>query len=962
MIYLATALCLLATSVFAQVNSGLMTTLSAVAGQRDRMPIEKLYLQLDKPYYALGDTLRFKAYLLNADFLKPSLKSGLLYVELDDNANKCVKRMMVPVVSGLSWGDMALVEKDFPEGSYTLRAYTNWMLNFGEDYVFKKSINISALSGSTLVKATFKADKNKIFANLRFTGLDKNPFRLKDMQLKVMNGRHTLIKDKAVTGMDGSMDVNFELPENVNVKDLSIQAQEIRKGAEQASTLTIPVTLNRPENTDVQFMPEGSNMVAGIPTKIGFKAISEDGKAANISGRVYSSKGQEIVAFASTHKGMGSFELTPQAGETYSAKVNLPGNTIKSYPLPMVNPTGTALRIEAKGEQLEVTINATPDLLNGSGTYYLIAQTRGLICYTAPISFKGSPIKKTIGKDQFPTGIAHFTLLNNTSQALNERIVYIAHNDNLQVSIASSKPNYTIRDSIALAITVKDNAGKPVKGNFSLAVTDDSQVKTDSAGSTIISNLLMTSDLKGTVEEPGWYFESGSNKAIALDNLLLTQGWVGYDWKAIFNPIVQQPKFTAEPEFIVQGKVTNVLNKGVEKSDVVLFSRKPELVKETMTDKDGVFVFKGLFPIDTAEFKIQARNKAGKSFDVGIEMLGEFKPPVFPDAGLVMPWYVNSDTVSLNNSSTKAAQEHAQATLRGEGRLLKEVTIKEKKIVKGSKNLNGPGEADQVFDEQDMLKAGKMTLEDFLAQHVKGFLPKGGMWVPCPSCDRVPRPGASPPMPWPCVNRSLPISYVLIDKMIHFVFDGIDVNQFYAPPLPMVPLNLQRLGPWDVQDRYNYLKHYLDYFTAEDITGVEVMFNTQFNANYSTSALEPILNALVGNSIAYIEITTRAGKGPFMKLTPGTYLYKPLSFIISKDFYRPRYTIKNVTSAIGTDLRSTIYWEPDVITDKDGKATVSFFSADKPADYTVVLEGTDLNGGFGYSRQKIKVAPTTTAK
>src|SRR5476651_771523 len=102
-------------AAFGQVNSGLLTTLSAVAGMRDRFPVEKLYLQLDKPYYSLGDTLRFKAYLLNGDFLKPSLKSGILYIELDDAANKMVLRMSVPIVSGIGWGNMALVEKDIPE-------------------------------------------------------------------------------------------------------------------------------------------------------------------------------------------------------------------------------------------------------------------------------------------------------------------------------------------------------------------------------------------------------------------------------------------------------------------------------------------------------------------------------------------------------------------------------------------------------------------------------------------------------------------------------------------------------------------------------------------------------------------------------------------------------------------------------------------------------------------------------
>ncbi|MDB5030619.1 hypothetical protein [Mucilaginibacter sp.] len=931
--------CLWSISAFAQVNSGLLTTLSAIAGMRDRMPVEKLYLQLDKPYYALGDTLHFKAYLMNADFLKPSLRSGLLYVELDDNSNKCIKRIMVPVASGLGWGDIALIDKDFPEGSYTLRAYTNWMLNFGEDYVFKKSINISALSGSTLIKAVFKAEKSKIQANLRFTGLDRSPYRLKDMQLRVMNGKHSLFKNTVSTGMDGSMDVNFDLPENVSIKDLSIQAQEIKKRvgliAQEASTLVIPVTLNRPENTDVQFMPEGGNMVSGIDTRVGFKAISEDGKAVEISGKVFNSKNMEIATFKSTHKGMGSFELMPVAGETYNAKVTLTGNITKSYPLPMVNPIGTSLRIEAKEKDLEISINATPDVLSSTNTYYLIAQTRGLICYTAAINFKNGQVKKVIGKDLFPTGIAHFTLLNSTNQALNERIVYISHNDNLQISVAASKPVYSIRDSIALAITVKDNAGKPVRGNFSLAVTDDSQVRADSIGSNIISNLLMTSDLKGTIEEPGWYFEKNTLGRInAFDNLLLTQGWVGYDWKAIFSTKPPQPQFAAEPEFIVQGKVTNLFNKGVEKAGMVLFSRKPEFVRDTVTDKDGRFTFRKLFPIDTAEFKIQARNKSGKSFNVGIEMEG-FIPPRFKPNGLITPWYVNSDTISLSNSSIKASQLQAQANFRGEGHMLKEVVIKETKLVKESHNLNGPGEADLVLDEQDLLKAGKMTLGDLLKEKIKDF--NIGEFPSAPSKQGKPAPKR--------------LSYRVNDKEIRLIIDGIDAEQV---------LSYTVFLPRDDQGRLREIKQIFDYFSAEDIKGIELMWNSRYNSSYGVKFLG--MDILSSGDYptfmdwAFIEVTTRGGKGPWMRTTTGTYLYKPLPFTLAKQFYRPRYTIKNATTAMGTDLRSTIHWAPSVVTDKDGKATVSFYSADKPANYTLILEGTDLTGAFGYNREKIKVS------
>ncbi len=173
-------------AAFGQVNSGLLTTLSAVAGMRDRFPVEKLYLQLDKPYYSLGDTLRFKAWLLNGDFLKPSLKSGLLYVELADATNKVVKRITIRLSSGVGIGDIALAGKNIPQGAYTLRAYSNWMKNFGDDYIFKKSLYFSSINGnSTLVKTNFKlengSDKDKVIANLRFTGLNGRPVQQKPM-------------------------------------------------------------------------------------------------------------------------------------------------------------------------------------------------------------------------------------------------------------------------------------------------------------------------------------------------------------------------------------------------------------------------------------------------------------------------------------------------------------------------------------------------------------------------------------------------------------------------------------------------------------------------------------------------------------------------------------------------------------------------------------------------------------
>ncbi len=902
-------------------NKVLKDDVTALQDMKARLPVEKLYLQTDKPYYNTGDTIRFKAYLLNADFLVPSIRSGLLYVELDDVNGKAVKQIMVPVNAGLAWGDLVPDEKEIREGSFTLRAYTNWMRNFGEDYIFKKNIYISAISGTTtLVKTVFKADsaagKNKVAAGLYFTSLDNNALILKDIKLRVTDGRRTLARDKVTTGFDGGLKVNFDLADKTDLKNLVIKAQRTGTGSD-TSTLTIPVNINRPEKTDLQFMPEGGNLLAGINTKVGFKAIGEDGKGLALTGKIYNSKQQEITAFKTLHAGMGSFELTPQAGESYHARITLPRGITKEYPLPLVNLSGTALAVKTlNNDSLLITINATTDLADKPVVYYLIGQARGVVCYAQTLGFRNKqPVKEALPGSLFPTGIARFTLLNAAGQPLNERQVFISHDDVLQINISTDKQNYSIRDSIAVAIEVKNKEGKPVQGSFSVAVTDGSQVKTDSLGSNILNNLLLSSDLKGNIEEPGYYF--AGDKAIELDNLMLTQGWAGYSWKEVFSPVKTPVIYPAEKEFVVKGTVTNAFNKPVAGSKLVLFSNNPPALNETTTGKDGRFYFKGLIPVDTALFKIQARTRKGSSFNVNISG-EEFNPPKFSPAGQVAPWYVNPDTLLLANVNTKTAQLKAVENLMGKGLRLKEVTITAKKIIPGSKNLNGPGQYDSAFDEKDMVKANKTTLGDFLEKNIRGYVVTG-IWKPCSSC------------------KAIPWDYVLKGKRLHFIIDGMDLE--YG----------------NMNDRYHFIKNQLDYFTAEDITGIEVLYNAKFLPNYGI-AFAPIGELPNGDGHAYLEITTRAKKGPFMRVTPGTYLYKTLPFTLPEQFYRPKYNVSNRDFAIGTDLRFTIHWEPNIVTDTAGSAKLSFYSADKPGIYNVIIEGIDLQGNIGYLKQKINVA------
>ncbi|MDB5007344.1 MAG: hypothetical protein JWP45_1737, partial [Mucilaginibacter sp.] len=543
----------------------------------------------------------------------------------------------------------------------------------------------------------------------------------------------------------------------------------------------------------------------------------------------------------------------------------------------------------------------------------------------------GNKITKTIAKSQFPSGITHFIITTTKGQPLNERLVFIDRHDGLHINIEPDQDIYQPKDSVALKLSVTDNAGNPVTGNFSIAVTDDAQVKTDSLNiNNIITHLLLTSDLKGYVEQPGYYLKP--QNAEASDNLLLTQGWVNYE------PKQGKTLYEAETEYRVKGTVKNVFSKPVKRTKVLLFSKSPFLLMDTLTDDNGKFNFNNLPKVDTPIFIIKAVNGNGNSFNVTVNV-DEILPPPFtkPAYPLLAPWYVNSDTTLLSFTKSNARAKQLQY-FSGNEHILKEVKITAKKIIKDSQNLNGPGNADVVLDEKDLEKAGKKTFLDLLKEKVKGF--KEGIFIVDQnipggraSRDRILSGFVTDGLPFK-INQSW---YFINDKPIKFIVDGTPIYKV----LPATqPYN-------EIVDITNYLKSH----SAEDIKGIEVNISSKYTTKYIPAQYAYEVGM---NDVAFVEITTRSGQGPGIFNTPGMYFYKPLAISWPKVFYKPKYTVKDTVKHT-EDLRSTIDWEPNIITDDNGKATIYFYAAGRQSTYTVIMEGCDFNGNLGYKLQKISV-------
>ena len=899
---------------------------------------EKLYLQLDKPYYSVGDTLWFKAYLLNQINLEASQRSVVIYTDITNDSNKVVKRYKWAVREGISQGCITLNENFLP-GTYTLRSYTNWMRNWGEECFFSQIFFVTGKNENVWLVAkqlNLKNGVDGIFARvkLRFSDFNDVPAAIEPIQLTIKSGSKNLYKQKIKTGVDGSINVSFKLPENTQAIKLIAENEQKNKKS------IIPLIVDRPNHTDVQFLPEGGDLVAGWPAHIGFKAIGEDGEGVNVSGVILDSAGHVASVFNAAHNGMGSFDLTVREGDSYNAKITLPDGSEKIYPLPSVKSSGTILQVKnnIESDSVKLLIGITNNTAQLPQNYFLVGSARGIVCYAAIIYLKnGECINKKIAKGLFPTGVVKFTLMNTSRQPLNERMFFIDHDDELQIKYAG-KSNYNINDSIPFCLKITDRKGNPVKGNFSMSVTDDAQIKINSNSENIQSLFLLTSELKGNIEGPGYYYPAKTNeKWQALDNLLLTQGWIRYDWQQKFNSF--KPQFEPEQTLKVSGTVTNLFNKPLANVSVILFSKTPSFLLDTITDDHGRFYFNKLPPSETAVYVLQAKNKNGKSFNVNVTP-DETAPPVFTEIREhpKEPWFVNSDTTLLNFTKLNAQARDSQYDAKG-FRLLKEVKITAKKIIKDSQNLNGPGNADVVIDEMELEAAGKKTFLDILREKIPGF--KEGFFllsgIPTLNSkvyrDRILASFIEDNSISTDINQYW---YFINDKPIKFFIDGISLYQVRGMTLPAL----------------TNINNYLNSHSAEDIKGIEVISSTKYSLKYIPVEWGMLVSPA---DVAFVEITTRSGSGPGIHNTPGIYLYKPLPLSFAKQFYQPKYKVSD-TVGHQPDLRSTIEWEPNISTNKNGEATVSFYAADKPSTYTIIVEGTDTDGRLGYYRGKITVA------
>ena len=591
-------------------------------------PVEKVYLQLDKPYYAAGDDIWLKAYVTVGAEHQLTALSGVLNVELIDDRDSIKQHIKLPMINGLTWGDFALSDT-LAEGNYRVRAYTSWMRNAGADYFFDEPIRIvDALDNKVNAHATYtyitQNGRQQINALINYSNEAGNAVANSEVKYMVDFDAKTVVRGKAITDDKGNINISFTNPVNPLPLNSGRIITVIKTGKTDLITKVIPVKAIS-GNIDVQFFPESGTLVNGVNSKVAFKAVGADGLGKDIKGTITDDLGNNITAFSSQHLGMGVFSIEPQAGKNYTAHITYADGSSNTVALPKVADKGYVLSIDNSDTgKLRIKITSNDQTLeeHPEDTLSLIAQVDGEVFYAAKSSPGAASFRASVSKKRFPTGIVQFTLFSSKGEPLNERLVFIQNNDQLKLDVKAGR-TYSTRQKVNISFSAKNNDAKPVIGSFSVAVTDESKVPQDeNSASTIFTNLLLTADLRGYVEQPNYYFIHTDDQARAdMDVLMLTQGYHRFDWKRVLNDDIPEAAYQPEKTFRISGHIITSGGKPVTNGKVTLLSTTGRtFFADTVTDAQGKFTFNNLSFPDSVKFVIQARtDKNHKNVQINLD-------------------------------------------------------------------------------------------------------------------------------------------------------------------------------------------------------------------------------------------------------------------------------------------------------------------------------------------------------
>jgi hypothetical protein len=849
---------------------------------------EKILLHFDRHYYMPDDTLRVSGYVMNAFYGKLADSSKIIYLDIINAAGKTVKRISTYNLSGRFTCKLFLKGDQFSSGQYFVGAYTKHLLNYARPALHLYTFLVSSAElyhNWKLDICNYAAAGNSIL----LTGKLSAPKALMLQQLvtvRIYTGKKDTVH--ITPEVDGYF--TAALPYEKNTPSVTI---DIRHQGKYEPPILVSTAGIKPLKLD--FYPEGGNLLNDIPQVIGVTANGITEKGIAVKGTVVDESNNSVTEFYTDRNGTGIIRLTPQKGKRYTAVIN--GQL--SFELPLVKESAVRLRIrnDKSTDSIEMTVDATADLQNKR--FFLRASSQGVSVVMGVVTLQQGHYSMKIARTVLPAGICHFVLYNENNRLVSERNIFIEPVSSFAINV---KRNDSISpDSLGLLVNTIAADGKPVWSNLSVAIVNANSLPADMDAAKIASCYYLLSELDNNTGNAIAWGKSGSMGDI--DNLLLTRQYV--EPRYVHKPA----RYLHEQQYMVYGKVVNVINKPVDKAMVSLLGyegRKFSFLQQSQSVKDGSFRFDD-FPVfmnDSVKFLFTAVKKGNKLFNPSIE-IDEMKGPEWKVKPLVTDTrFLDYKPVDVN---TAGEQKHKRPSGIKRKEFLPEVTLKSKLKIAGSKNLNEDGGADMVIGTGTLQETPKETLLQVLYSTVPKFNKgKTGKFL---------------------------YTYKISNSYIVFTIDGYNINKYYDPISESNTAFIE------------YCDSYLNYLKAEDIKGIEVMTSGKYTFAYESYYN---ISSSADISYAFIEITTFSGNGAFYKHSPNSLQYKPVTPVLYSDTYSATADDMAIAFLKSPGGLKTIYWNAGSVTTAQGTADFMCIKPDIEQDYIVVIQGVDQQGKLGY--------------
>ncbi|HVE84328.1 MAG TPA: MG2 domain-containing protein [Myxococcales bacterium] len=319
----------------------------------------------------------------------------------------------------------------------------------------------------------------------------------------------------------GRCTVSFDLPRKIERGEGALAFAIEDGGVQETAAKSIPILL---QTVDLAMYPEGGELVAGLKGRVYFEARTPAKKPADLEGDVIDQASGEVVGtFRSEHEGRGRFELAPQAGHTYAARIHSPAGIQRTFPLPAVAADGVVLRtpqdVFRAGEPLRVGVTGV-----GGAPYRVSVAQREVEVASGIASEPDGTLALDPGE---AGGVLTVTVFDRRGTPLAERLVYRQPAHQLQVRLSADRKSYVPGGSAQLTVRTTQN-GKPVSAVVALSVIDDSVLQLIDRREqppSLPVMVLLEPEVKELADAQIYLDEQNPKAPLAVDLLLGTQGW-----------------------------------------------------------------------------------------------------------------------------------------------------------------------------------------------------------------------------------------------------------------------------------------------------------------------------------------------------------------------------------------------------------------------------------------------------